>query len=115
MVDREDALNLHSENPGKISVDPSVEVEDTEDLEMVYTPGVAEPCEEISDDKEEAYNYTTKGNLVAVVSDGSAVLGLGDIGAEASMPVMEGKANLMKKCQSKSYLGSSYYTINKWE
>lgn len=97
MVDREDALNLHSENPGKISVDPSVEVEDTEDLEMVYTPGVAEPCEEISDDKEEAYNYTTKGNLVAVVSDGSAVLGLGDIGAEASMPVMEGKANLMKK------------------
>lgn len=97
MVDREDALNLHSENPGKISVDPSVEVEDTEDLEMVYTPGVAEPCEEISEDKEEAYNYTTKGNLVAVVSDGSAVLGLGDIGAEASMPVMEGKANLMKK------------------
>ena len=97
MVDREEALDLHRKNPGKISVEPSVEVEDAHDLEMVYTPGVAEPCKEISEDKGESYNYTSKGNLVAVVSDGSAVLGLGDIGPEASMPVMEGKANLMKK------------------
>jgi malate dehydrogenase (oxaloacetate-decarboxylating) len=97
MADREEALELHGENPGKISVEPSVEVETEEDLELVYTPGVAEPCGEIDKDKEKAYDHTTKGNLVAVVSDGSAVLGLGDIGAEASMPVMEGKANLMKK------------------
>ena len=97
MVDREEALKLHSENPGKISVEPSVEINSVDDLNLVYTPGVAEPCREISKDKEKAYEYTSKGNLVAVVSDGSAVLGLGDIGAEASMPVMEGKSNLMKK------------------
>lgn len=97
MVDREEALELHRKNPGKISVEPSVEIEGKDDLNLVYTPGVAEPCKEISEDKDEAYNYTSKGNLVAVVSDGSAVLGLGDIGPEAAMPVMEGKANLMKK------------------
>lgn len=97
MVDRQDALKLHRENPGKISVEPSVKVETVEDLNLVYTPGVAEPCREIAEDTEKAYEYTSKGNLVAVVSDGSAVLGLGDIGAEASMPVMEGKSNLMKK------------------
>jgi malate dehydrogenase (oxaloacetate-decarboxylating) len=97
MVDRDEALELHSKNPGKISVEASVEIEDRDDLNLVYTPGVAEPCKEIDEDEEKAYNYTTKGNMVAVVSDGSAVLGLGDIGPEASMPVMEGKANLMKK------------------
>ncbi|QKQ98705.1 NAD-dependent malic enzyme [Candidatus Nanohaloarchaea archaeon] len=97
MVDRKEALELHSKNPGKISVEPSVEIEGKEDLSLVYTPGVAEPCKEIEEEVEKAYEYTSKGNLVAVVSDGSAVLGLGDIGAEAAMPVMEGKANLMKK------------------
>jgi malate dehydrogenase (oxaloacetate-decarboxylating) len=97
MVDREEALELHRENPGKISVEASVEIDGIEDLNLVYTPGVAEPCKKIEEDEEKAYEYTTKGNLVAVVSDGSAVLGLGDIGPEASMPVMEGKANLMKK------------------
>jgi malate dehydrogenase (oxaloacetate-decarboxylating) len=97
MVDREEALELHRENPGKISVEASVEIAGVEDLNLVYTPGVAEPCKEIEKDSENAYEYTTKGNLVAVVSDGSAVLGLGDIGPEASMPVMEGKADLMKK------------------
>lgn len=97
MVNREEALDLHSKNPGKISVEPSVKVETREDLNLVYTPGVAEPCREIEKDTENAYRYTSKGNLVAVVSDGSAVLGLGDIGPEASMPVMEGKANLLKK------------------
>ena len=97
MSNKEEALELHSKNPGKISVEPSVEINGKEDLGLVYTPGVAEPCKKIAEDEKEAYNYTSKGNLVAVVSDGSAVLGLGDIGAEASMPVMEGKANLMKK------------------
>lgn len=97
MVNREEALKYHRENPGKISVESSVKLEDADDLGLAYTPGVAEPCKEINDDKQNAYEYTSKGNLVAVVSDGSAVLGLGDIGAEASMPVMEGKANLMKK------------------
>lgn len=74
-----------------------MEINGIEDLNLVYTPGVAEPCREIAEEKDNAYKYTSKGNLVAVVSDGSAVLGLGDIGPEASMPVMEGKANLMKK------------------
>jgi malate dehydrogenase (oxaloacetate-decarboxylating) len=97
MKKKQEALELHSENPGKISVEPSVEINSVEDLNLVYTPGVAEPCREIAEDKSNAYRYTSKGNLVAVVSDGSAVLGLGDIGPEASMPVMEGKANLMKK------------------
>ncbi len=97
MKERNDALNIHSENPGKISVEASVEINDEEDLGLVYTPGVAEPCKEIAVDKKKAYQYTSKGNLVAVVSDGSAVLGMGDIGAEASMPVMEGKSNLLKK------------------
>lgn len=97
MVNRDKALEYHRENPGKISVEASVKLEDIEDLNLAYTPGVAEPCKEIDKDKSKAYEYTSKGNLVAVVSDGSAVLGLGDIGAEASMPVMEGKANLMKK------------------
>jgi malate dehydrogenase (oxaloacetate-decarboxylating) len=97
MVNKEEALELHSKNPGKISVEPSVDIDSKEDLNLVYTPGVAEPCKEIDGDREKVYDYTAKGNLVAVVSDGSAVLGLGDIGPEASMPVMEGKANLMKK------------------
>ena len=97
MADRDEALDLHNQNPGKISVEPSVEIDNKHDLELVYTPGVAEPCRKIAENKEDAYKYTSKGNLVAVVSDGSAVLGLGDIGAEASMPVIEGKSNLMKK------------------
>lgn len=97
MVDREEALELHRKNPGKISVEASVDINSREDLDLVYTPGVAEPCKEIAAEKEKSYRYTSRGNMVAVVSDGSAVLGLGDIGPEASMPVMEGKANLLKK------------------
>lgn len=97
MVDEQEALDLHSKNPGKISVEPSVDIKGVEDLNLVYTPGVAEPCKKISEQKEEVYKYTSKGNMVGVVSDGSAVLGLGDIGPEAAMPVMEGKSNLLNK------------------
>lgn len=91
------ALDMHEEKKGKISVESKVRVENKDDLSIAYTPGVAQPCLEIHKNKEDVYKYTSKGNLVAVVSDGSAVLGLGDIGAEASIPVMEGKAILFKE------------------
>ncbi len=91
------SLKLHEENKGKISVVSKVKVETKEDLSLAYTPGVAEPCRKIDANKEDVYKYTSKGNLVAIVSDGSAVLGLGNIGPEASMPVMEGKAILFKE------------------
>ena len=90
------ALQLHKENKGKISVSSKIALETREDLSTAYTPGVAAPCLEIQKEKANAYTYTAKGNLVAVVTDGTAVLGLGDIGPEAAMPVMEGKAVLFK-------------------
>ncbi len=85
------ALQMHESHKGKIEVISKVKVEDRDDLSTAYTPGVAEPCRKIRDNKSDVYRYTAKGNLVAVVSDGTAVLGLGDIGPEAAMPVMEGK------------------------
>lgn len=91
------ALKMHEENKGKIGVVSKVAVKTRDDLSTAYTPGVAEPCRKIRDDKKEVYRYTAKGNLVAVVSDGTAVLGLGDIGPEAAMPVMEGKSILFKE------------------
>jgi len=91
------ALELHEKNKGKIEVISKVAVKCREDLSTAYTPGVAEPCRKIRDDKTEVYRYTAKGNLVAVVTDGTAVLGLGDIGPEAAMPVMEGKSILFKE------------------
>ena len=91
------ALQMHEENKGKISVESKVKVDNRDDLSIAYTPGVAQPCREIHKDEENTYKYTSKGNLVAVVSDGSAVLGLGNIGAHASIPVMEGKAILFKQ------------------
>lgn len=91
------ALQMHEQHKGKIAVAPKVEVKDREALSTAYTPGVAEPCRKIRDNKEDVYRYTAKGNLVAVVSDGTAVLGLGDIGPHAAMPVMEGKALLFKE------------------
>jgi len=92
----EEALKLHEENRGKIEVVSKTEVKDMHDLAVVYTPGVAEPCRKIHQDTSLVYKYTNKGNMVAVVSDGTAVLGLGDIGPEAALPVMEGKAVLFK-------------------
>jgi len=93
---REEALKLHRENRGKIEVISTVSVKDSHDLAVAYTPGVAEPCKEIHKDKDKVYEYTRKWNTVAVVTDGTAVLGLGDIGPEAGLPVMEGKAILFK-------------------
>ncbi|MDD4437706.1 MAG: NAD-dependent malic enzyme [Tissierellia bacterium] len=93
---REEALKLHKDNKGKIEVVSKVKVENAKDLSLAYTPGVAEPCKEIHKNPELIYDYTNKGNMVAVVTDGSAVLGLGNIGARAGMPVMEGKSVLFK-------------------
>ena len=92
----QEALQLHSANRGKIEVVSKTKIKDMHDLAVVYTPGVAEPCRVINKDPSSVYTYTTKGNMVAVVSDGTAVLGLGDIGPEAAIPVMEGKAVLFK-------------------
>ncbi|HCL90590.1 MAG TPA: NAD-dependent malic enzyme [Candidatus Atribacteria bacterium] len=92
----EEALKLHEENKGKIEVISKTKIKDMHDLAVVYTPGVAEPCRKIHQNISDVYKYTTKGNMVAVVSDGTAVLGLGDIGPEAALPVMEGKAVLFK-------------------
>ncbi len=93
----EKALELHKKWKGKISTEAKCEVKTREDLALAYTPGVAEPCKVIHEDPKEAYTYTLKQNTIAVVSDGSAVLGLGNIGPEAAMPVMEGKAVLFKE------------------
>lgn len=96
MTLRDDALKLHRDNKGKIEVKSKVPVRDGNDLSLAYSPGVAEPCKDIAKDPSLAYDYTNKGNMVAVVTDGSAVLGLGNIGGLAGLPVMEGKAVLFK-------------------
>ena len=92
----EEALELHEKNQGKVEVSCKSKIKDMHDLAVVYTPGVAEPCRKINKNIADVYKYTCKGNMVAVVSDGTAVLGLGDIGPEAALPVMEGKAVLFK-------------------
>ena len=97
MTNAEKALRLHEEWNGKFETTPKMKIQTREDLALAYTPGVAEPCKVIAKDKEAAYKYTIKANTIAVVSDGSAVLGLGNIGAHAAMPVMEGKAVLFKE------------------
>lgn len=97
MTTNEKALKMHEEWNGKIETTAKARVASREDLAIAYTPGVAEPCKVIAQDKEAAYKYTMKSNTVAVISDGSAVLGLGNIGALAAMPVMEGKAVLFKE------------------
>lgn len=94
---QEEALLLHEKKHGKIAITSKVSIQNNKELALAYTPGVAEPCKAIAQKRSEVYRYTAKGNLVAVISDGSAVLGLGNIGAEAAMPVMEGKAVLFKQ------------------
>ena len=93
----EESLKLHDQHKGKIEVISKVSVATKEDLSLAYSPGVAEPCKKIAENKSDVYKYTAKGNMVAVITDGTAVLGLGDIGPEAALPVMEGKAILFKE------------------
>jgi malate dehydrogenase (oxaloacetate-decarboxylating) len=93
---KDEALHMHKQNKGKLETVTKVPVTNAKELSLAYSPGVAEPCKVIHDRKETVYDYTMKGNMVAVVSDGSAVLGLGNIGPEAALPVMEGKAVLFK-------------------
>ncbi len=93
---KEEALHMHRVNQGKLATHSKVPVKNSRDLSLAYSPGVAEPCKAIYDKKDSVYEYTMKGNMVAVVTDGSAVLGLGNIGPEAALPVMEGKAALFK-------------------
>ena len=96
-ITKEDALNYHAgKRPGKIEVVPTKPYFTQTDLSLAYSPGVAEPCLEIQKNPQDAYKYTDKGNLVAVISNGTAVLGLGDIGALSGKPVMEGKGLLFK-------------------
>ena len=94
---KEETLQLHEVHQGKLAVSLKVDIETKHDLSLAYTPGLAEPCLEIAQDREQVYRYTGKGNAVAIVTDGTAVLGLGDIGPEAALPVMEGKACLFKR------------------
>ncbi len=97
-IKKQDALDFHKyEKPGKIEVQTTKPLNSQRDLSLAYSPGVAIPCEEIKKSPSAAYDYTSKGNLVAVITNGSAVLGLGNIGALAAKPVMEGKAVLFKK------------------
>ncbi|MBP9478612.1 MAG: NADP-dependent malic enzyme [Sebaldella sp.] len=93
----EESLKLHEKNKGKIEVTSKVKVTNREELSLAYSPGVAEPCKKIAENEENVYKYTSKGNMVAVITDGSAVLGLGNIGPKAALPVMEGKAILFKE------------------
>lgn len=93
----EDSLKLHEEHKGKIEVVSKVKVTNKEELALAYSPGVAQPCLEIKNNPDDIYKYTSRGNMVAVISDGSAVLGLGNIGAKAALPVMEGKSILFKQ------------------
>src|SRR5580765_6761411 len=95
---KQQALDYHSKGrPGKIEVIPTKDAKTQRDLSLAYSPGVAEPCKEIAANKEDVYKYTAKGNLVGVITNGTAVLGLGNIGPDASKPVMEGKGVLFKK------------------
>ena len=97
MKNNVNALDKHYQWKGKISVSPTLKIESREDLALAYTPGVALPCLEIQKNINKSYELTRRWNTVAVITDGSAVLGLGDIGPEAGMPVMEGKALLFKQ------------------
>ena len=107
---KSEALEYQSKGkPGKIEVVPTKEAKTQRDLSLAYSPGVAEPCKEIAANRENVYKYTAKGNLVAVITNGTAVLGLGDIGPEASKPVMEGKAVLFKIFADITYSSIEYF------
>ena len=93
----EESLKMHEKYTGKLEIKSKVKIETKEDLGLAYTPGVAEPCRRIHENEENVYKYTAKGNMVAVITDGTAILGLGDIGPKAGLPVMEGKAILFKE------------------
>ena len=93
----EEALKLHEKHQGKIHTELNCEINTMDDMSVVYTPGVAEPCRKIAENEEDVYRYTTKSNTIAVVSNGTAVLGLGNIGPKAALPVMEGKSILLKQ------------------
>ena len=93
---KEEALKLHKENKGKLEIKSKVSIKNQNDLSLAYTPGVAYVCKEIQKNQNEIYDYTSKQNMVAVITDGSAVLGLGNIGPYAALPVMEGKSILLK-------------------
>lgn len=97
MTIKNESLELHKKYKGKISIESKIKIENSYDLSLAYSPGVSEPCLKIYENPEDVYKYTSKGNIVAVISDGSAVLGLGNIGPQAAIPVMEGKAILFKK------------------
>lgn len=102
---KEQALEYHAQGrPGKIEVIPTKEAKTQRDLSLAYSPGVAEPCKEIAKNPDDVYKYTAKGNLVAVISNGTAVLGLGNIGPEAGKPVMEGKECCLKFLQILMFL-----------
>ena len=101
------ALEMHETHKGKVGIVSKVEVATRDDLSTAYTPGVAEPCRKIKENPDDVYKYTFKGNMVAVVSNGTAVLGLGDIGPEAGLPVMEGKAVLVQGVRRRGSLPQS--------
>src|SRR5690625_1391316 len=103
---KSDALELHKVNQGKLSVNSKVALKDKHALSLAYSPGVAEPCKEIYEDERKIFDYTIKGNTVGVVTDGSAVLGLGNIGAAESLPVMEGQSALLN-----NFAGVGSYAI----
>ena len=108
----EEALKLHEEHQGKIEVVSKVQVKTRDDLSTAYTPGVAEPCRKIHANKNDVYKYTSKGTMVAVVTDGTAVLGLGNIGPEAALPVMEGNVLRWRPAWKRSWISRSFMTIS---